>query len=367
MNEKTIIKAAGTFLEAFQLSAKQARKVVVDRNFLIQISAEDLILCDYELNEDNIRTYYDSYLIFERKLMNREPVPYTSYRAEFIKTINTSSRLNRYTAKKVRQQHNNEYFNTHGAKRNSLFNMFEYESTGNTTANWPVKKLKIGSTISERTIRDYKHNLKTNREQLFEQAVQYAEIMIIDANRHTKFEKKIQNDERLSKIPCTIMKEAEERLQGTISREDLENLIEKSNKGSLIYKVLKKAVKEEHEYYTLNPEKSIEENVHCLLYDIRKEEERYRKTRKPLEIVDNDPVMDRTNYREATIDDDSNCSDSISNMGSCSASLRAQCRSNYVKDAFGGLVTTLYDGLRVHVAKLSKEDEEQRKPLQIFG
>ncbi len=387
MNEKTIIKAAATFIEAFRLSVKQARKVIVDRNFLIQLSAEDLVLSDYELNEDNIHTYYDSYKIFERRIMNREPVPYTSYRAEFLKTINTSPRLNRYTAKKERQQHNNEYFNTHGAKRNTLFNMFNYEETGNTIANWPSKKLKAGSKIAERTLRDYKHNLKTNREQLFEEAVQYAEIMLIDACRRTKLEKKIQNDEKLSKIPCTIMKEAEERLQGTISRNELESLIEKSNKASLIHKVMKKAVKEEHEYYTLNPEKSIEENVHCLLWDIRKEEERYRKTRKPLEIdeVDNGPVMDReiANDPSNTLandiqqeagrnSDDScwendRCSDSISNTGSCSASLRAPYRSNYVNDAFGGLATMLYDGLRVHVAKLSHEDKEQRKPLQIFG
>ena len=390
MNEKTIVRAA-TFLEAFRLSVKQARKVIADRNFLIQLSAEDLILCDYELNEDNIKTYYDSYKIFERRIMNREPVPYTSYRAEFLKTINTSPRLNRYTAKKVRQQHNNEYFNTHGARRNTLFNMFDYEETGNTIANWPSKKLKAGSKIAERTIRDYKHALKTNREQLFEDAVQYAEIMLIDANRRTKIEKKIQNDERLSKIPGSIMKEAEERLQGTITREDLESLIEKSNKGSLIYKVLKNTIKGEYEYYTLNPEKSIDENVHCLLYDIRNEEERYRRTRKPLEIeeVDNDPVMDRVNYREATIEDQERTTtgsedmiedreatiddDSISNMGSysdmgnCSASFRAPYRSNYVNDAFGGLVTTLYDGVRVHVAKLSHEDKEQRKPIQLLG
>ena len=385
MNEKTIIKAAATFIEAFQLSAKQARKVIADRNFLIQLSAEDLILCDYDLNEGNIHTYYDSYKIFERRIMNREPVPYQSYRAEFIKTINTSSRLNRYTAKKERQQHNNEYFNTHGARRNTLFNMFNYEETGNTIANWPSKKLKAGSKIAERTIRDYKHKLKENREQLFEDAVQYAEIMLIDANRHTKIDKRIQNDEKLSKIPGSILKEAEERLQGTITREELESLIEKSNKASLIHKVMKNTINGGYEYYTLNPEESINENVHCLLYDIRKEEERYRRTRKPLE-VDNVPVMDReiANDPSNTLANDiqqetgRNSDDSIgevirsdmgsySNTGSCSASFRAPYRSNYVNDAFGGLATMLYDGLRVHVAKLSHEDKEQRKPIPLVG
>ena len=393
MNEKTIIRAAATFIESFRVSVKQARKVIADRNFLIQLSAEDLVLSDYELNEDNIHTYYDSYKIFERRIMNRAPVPYTSYRAEFLKTINTSPRLNRYTSKKIRQAHNNEYFNTHGAKRNTLFNMFDYEETGNTIANWPSKKLKAGSKIAERTIRDYKHNLKTNREQLFEDAVQYAEIMIIDANRRTKIEKKIQNDEKLSKIPGSIMKEAEERLQGTITREELESLIEKSNKASLIHKVMKNTINGGYEYYTLNPEKSIDENVHCLLYDIRNEEERYRKTHKPLEIeeVDNDPVMDReiANDPSNTLVDDiqqetgrksddsswenDRCSASNSNTdhsfaeSNSFASLRAPYRSNYVNDAFGGLVTTLYDGLRVHVAKLSHEDKEQRKPIQLFG
>ncbi len=391
MNEKTIIRAAATFLEAFPVSVKQARKVIVDRNFLIQLSAEDLILCDYELNEDNIHTYYDSYKIFERKIMNREPVPYTSYRAEFIKTINTSPRLNRYTAKKIRQAHNNEYLNTHGAKRNSLFNMFSIEE-GNTIANWPSKQMKAGEQISERTIRRYKHNLKTNREQLYEDAVQYAEIMLIDANRRTKIEKKIENDEKLSKIPTAILKAAEERLQGTITRNEVESLIEKSNKASLIHKILKNAVKEEHEYYTINPEESVNENVHCLLWDIRKEEERYRKTRKPLEIeeVDNDsvnvPVMDReiANDPSNTLANDiqqetgRNSDDSIgevirsdmesnSNTDHSFASLRAPYRSNYVNDAFGGLATMLYDGLRVHVAKLSHEDKEQRKPIQLLG
>lgn len=397
IDEKTIIKTASKFIESFQLSAKQARKIIKDKSFLITLSAEDLIYSDYPLTEDNIKAYYSHYTSFERKTMNRESETYPSYRAAFLKVINTSEKIQRYQSKKDRQKKNNEYMNTNGAKRNSLFNMFEYAETGNTTANWPVKKLKAGSKIAERTIRDYKHALKQNREELFNEAVQYAEIMLIESCRRTKIEKRIKNDEKLSKIPNEILKEAEARLNRGISKKELEQLIEKSNKASLVHKVLENVIKEGHENYTINPERSIEENIHCLLFDFRKEEERYRRTHKPLEIVfdrfakvradsqetaNNDrtvvpnvmnhsrgvandrpvvpviPVIDRSQVHSQVM----NCSP-VMNRSQVFAS---PYRNNYVENARGGYSTTLFDGLRVHVAKLSKEDEETRKPI-IFS